>query len=68
MPKTILYQHELTEELEDRSGVSGLKLIRLKGYVPSWDLGHIREPAISSEQEAMLQSRLSEMQDEFDMA
>ena len=39
-------QHEITEELERRSGVKGLKLIRLKGYTPSWDLGGIRATAL----------------------
>jgi hypothetical protein len=66
--KIIKYQHELTEELETRSGVLGLKLIRMKGYVPSWELGKIREPAISEAEEAKLQSALAKMQDEFDMA
>ncbi|WLA50617.1 hypothetical protein QIH80_10845 [Bradyrhizobium elkanii] len=37
--KTLQMQHEITAELERRSGVTGLKLIRLKGYTPSWDLG-----------------------------
>ena len=66
--KPIRYQHELTEELENRSGVKGLKLIRLKGYVPSWDLGKIREPAIDQAKEAELQRCLAEMQREFDIA
>ena len=66
--KPIRYQHELTEELENRSGVEGLKLIRLKGYVPSWDLGKIREPAIDQAKEAELQRCLAEMQREFDIA
>lgn len=32
MSKLSKMQHEITEELEGRSGVKGLKLIRLKGY------------------------------------
>ncbi|WP_245328415.1 hypothetical protein [Bradyrhizobium sp.] len=39
--KAIVYQHELAAELEKRSGVTGLKLIRVKGYSPSWQLGGI---------------------------
>jgi hypothetical protein len=66
--KPIRYQHELAEELENRSGVKGLKLIRLKGYVPSWDLGKIREPAIDQAKEAALQKCLVDMQREFDIA
>jgi hypothetical protein len=66
--KLIRYQHELTEELEKRSGVKGLKLIRLKGSHPSWDLGKNREPAIEQRKEAELQKCLADMQGEFDMA
>jgi hypothetical protein len=66
--KPIRYQHELAEELENRSGVKGLKLIRLKGNVPSWDLGKIREPAIDQAKEAALQKCLVDMQREFDIA
>ena len=66
--KPVRYQHELTEELEKRSGVKGLKLIRLKGSTPSWDLGKIREPAIDQAKEAELQKCLADMQGEFDMA
>jgi|tagenome__1003787_1003787.scaffolds.fasta_scaffold20560001_2 hypothetical protein len=66
--KPIRYQHELTEELENRSGVKGLKLIRLKGSVPSWDLGKIREPTIDPAKEAKLHQCLAEMQREFDIA
>jgi hypothetical protein len=66
--KPIRYQHELAEELENRSGVKGLKLIRLKGYVPSWELGKIYEPAIDQAKEAALQKCLVDMQREFDIA
>jgi hypothetical protein len=66
--KPIRYQHELTEELEKRSGVKGLKLIRMKGYNPSWELGAIREPAIDQTKEAALQKDLADMQSEFDIA
>jgi hypothetical protein len=66
--KPVRYQHELTEELEKRSGVKGLKLIRLKGSRPSWDLGKIREPAIDPAKETELQKCLADMQGEFDMA
>jgi hypothetical protein len=66
--KPIRYQHELAEELENRSGVKGLKLIRLKGYVPSWELGKIHEPAIDRAKEAALQKCLVDMQREFDIA
>ena len=66
--KPIRYQHELTEDLEKRSGVKGLKLIRLKGNTPSWDLGKIREPAIDQAKEAELQKCLADMQREFDIA
>ena len=45
--KTIMMQHEITSELEKRSGINGLKLIRLKGYVPSWELGGLRESPFS---------------------
>jgi hypothetical protein len=66
--KTIKMQHELTEELEKRSGVVGLKLIRMEGYSPSWELGGIREKPINDETEAKLQKALTTMQVEFDMA
>lgn len=68
MAKPIRYQHELTDELEKRSGVKGLKLIRLKGYTPSWELGKIREPAVEQTREAELQKCLEDMQSEYDMA
>jgi hypothetical protein len=68
MDKPIRYQHELTEELEKRSGVKGLKLIRLKGYTPSWDLGKIRESAVDQAAESELQKCLTDMQGEFDIA
>lgn len=69
MDKPIRYQHELTEDLEKRSGVKSLKLIRLKGYTPSWDLGKIRDdPAIDESKEAELQKCLADMQAEFDIA
>jgi hypothetical protein len=44
------------------------RLIRLKGYTPSWDLGKIREPAVDQAVEAELQKCLADMQGEFDMA
>jgi hypothetical protein len=67
MDKPIRYQHELTEELEKRSSVTGLKLIRLKGYTPSWDLGKIRASAIDHAVETELQKCLTDMQGQFDM-
>jgi hypothetical protein len=66
--KTILMQHEITEALEKRSGVHGLKLIRLKGYDPSWDLGGLRESPLKEGEEANLRKALTALQDEFDMA
>jgi len=66
--KTIKMQHEITGALEERSGVKGLKLIRLKGYDPSWALGGIRDPAIDSATEQKLQKVLAELQRKFDMA
>jgi hypothetical protein len=66
--KTILMQHEMTHTLEDRSGVKGLKLIRLKGYDPSWSLGGIREAPLDEAAEAKLQEVVSKMQTEFDIA
>jgi hypothetical protein len=66
--KTILMQHEITEALEKRSGVHGLKLIRLKGYDPSWDLGGLRESPLKEGEEANLRKVVTALQDEFDMA
>lgn len=66
--KTLQMQHELTAELEKRSGVSGLKLIRLKGYDPSWDLGGTRETALDDAKEKHLRETVATMQDEFDIA
>jgi hypothetical protein len=66
--KTILMQHEMTHTLEIRSGVKGLKLIRLKGYDPSWSLGGVRDTPLDEAAEAKLQSAVSKMQAEFDMA
>jgi hypothetical protein len=66
--KAIRMQHEITHELEERSGVKGLKLIRLKGYDPSWSLGGIRETPINEATETKLQTTVSKMQSEFDMA
>jgi hypothetical protein len=54
-PKTKLVQHEITEELEKRSGLKGLKLIRLKGYTPRWDLGGTRENPLDQATAADLQ-------------
>ena len=64
--KTILMQHEMTHTLEIRSGVKGLKLIRLKGYGPSWSL--LRETPLDEAAETKLQAAVSKMQSEFDMA
>jgi hypothetical protein len=66
--KPILYQHELAEKLEDRSGVTGLKLIRVKGYIPSWELGGIRQMLLDESAEAALAEEVCKLQDEFDMA
>lgn len=66
--KPILYQHELAEELEERAGVTGLKLIRVKGYIPSWELGGIRQKPLDESAEAALQEEVRKLQDEFDMA
>jgi hypothetical protein len=33
--KPVKYQHEIDAELEKRSGIKGLMLIRPKGYIPS---------------------------------
>ena len=66
--KTILMQHELTHTLEIRSGVRGLKLIRLKGYDPSWSLGGVREKPLDDAAETKLQAAVTTMQSEFDMA
>ncbi|MBR1164568.1 hypothetical protein [Bradyrhizobium elkanii] len=66
--KTLQMQHEITAELERRSGVSGLKLIRLKGYTPSWDLGGTRETALDEAKEKELRDIVTAMQDEFDIA
>ena len=66
--KNILIQHELTHELEERSGIKGLKLIRLKGYDPSWELGGTRVKPLDDAAEAKLRSAVTELQAEFDMA
>ncbi|WGR93736.1 hypothetical protein MTX26_29355 [Bradyrhizobium sp. ISRA443] len=66
--KTLQMQHELTAELERRSGVKGLKLIRLKGYDPSWDLGGTRETALDEAKERQLREEVTRMQQEFDIA
>jgi hypothetical protein len=65
--KTIKMQHEITEELEQRSGVKGLKLIRLKGSDPSWALGGLRD-SLDKASEARLQSTVAKLQAELDMA
>jgi hypothetical protein len=67
MTKLLKMQHEITEELEKRSGVKGLKLIRLKGYTPSWDLGGTRENPLDQATEAELQKCLADLQGEVDM-
>jgi hypothetical protein len=51
-----------------RGPASRPKLIRLKGYTPSWDLGKIREPALDQAVETELQKCLTDIQGEFDMA
>ena len=66
--KPILYQHELAEELEKRSGVTGLKLIRVKGYIPSWELGGIRQKPLDESAEAALGDEVRKLQDGYDMA
>ncbi|MCP1842360.1 hypothetical protein ACVIHI_004722 [Bradyrhizobium sp. USDA 4524] len=66
--KMLQMQHEITAELERRSGVTGLKLIRLKGYTPSWDLGGTREAALDEAKEKELRDIVTRMQDEFDIA
>jgi hypothetical protein len=66
--KPILYQHELAEELEKRSGVTGLKLIRVKGSIPSWELGGIRQKPLDESAEAALDDEVRNLQDEYDMA
>ncbi|MGY3533453.1 MULTISPECIES: hypothetical protein [Bradyrhizobium] len=66
--KTLQMQHEITAELERRSGVKGLKLIRLKGYSPSWDLGGTRQTALDEAKESELRDTVTAMQDEFDIA
>jgi hypothetical protein len=68
MIKLLKMQHEITEELERRSGVKGLKLIRLKGYTPSWDLGGIRATALGEAAEGELQKCVADLQGEVDMA
>jgi hypothetical protein len=66
--KTIMMQHEITEELEKRSGVKGLKLIRLKGYTPSWELGGLRESPLDAAAENKLHQTVTTLQNEIDMA
>ncbi|WP_375790890.1 hypothetical protein ACE102_33795 [Bradyrhizobium sp. vgs-9] len=66
--KPILIENELMAELEKRSGVHGLHLIRRKGYVPSWELGGLRPKDIDQAAEKKLQDTVAKMQDEFDMA
>jgi hypothetical protein len=66
--KTIMYQHEIDCELERRSGVKGLKLIRLKGYSPSWDIGGIRETPPNETSETKLREIVMAMQNDYDMA
>ena len=66
--KTILMQHEITDALEKRSGVHGLKLIRLKGYDPSWELGGLRASPLNEGEEADLRKAVTALQDEFDLA
>jgi hypothetical protein len=55
-------------ELEKRTNVSGLHLIRRKGYVPSWELGGIRPKDLDDATEKKLQDTMAKMQSEFDMA
>lgn len=68
MPKAIMLQHEITERLEKQSGVQNLKIIRLKGYDPSWDIGAIRDPAIDIHTETKLQDIKRKLQAEVDIA
>ena len=66
--KPILIENELMAELEKRSRIHGLHLIRRKGYVPSWELGGMRPSDMDEPAEKKLQSTVTKMQDEFDMA
>lgn len=66
--KPIRYQHELLLDLEKRSGLTGLSVIRLKGYTPSWELGGLRPGKLDDAAEEKLRSIAAEMQGEFDMA
>ncbi len=66
--KTIRMQHEITEELDKRSGIPELKLIRLKGYDPSWELGGTRKSPLDDAAELKLRSVVTQMQSELDMA
>jgi hypothetical protein len=66
--KKIMMQHELAAELEKRSGVTGLKLVRVKGYDPSWELGGIRAKPLDEDAEAALGESVRKLQEEFDMA
>ena len=66
--KKIMMQHEITEALENRSGVKELKIIRLKGYDPSWELGGTREAQLGDAKEAALRDVVSAMQKEIDIA
>jgi hypothetical protein len=66
--KAIKYQHEIDGELEKRSGIKGLKLIRLKGYDPSWDVGGLRETPLDTAGETKLRETVKAMQSEYDMA
>lgn len=66
--KPILIENELMAELEKRTGIHGLHLIRRKGYVPSWELGGMRPKDLDDAAETKLQETIAKMQVEFDMA
>jgi hypothetical protein len=66
--KTIKMQHEITHDLEKRSGVKGLKLIRLKGCDPSWELGGTRDAPLDEATEEKIRVVVLQMQSEFDIA
>jgi hypothetical protein len=66
--KNIMMQHELAAELEKRSGVTGLKLIRVEGSEPSWELGGIRAKPLDEGAEAALGESVRKLQEEFNMA
>jgi hypothetical protein len=66
--KPIRHQHELLLDLEQRPGLTGLSVIRLKGYTASWELGGLRPDQLDGAAEERLRKIAAEMQGEFDMA